>query len=147
MMKQKVYTLMMSRYDICSTDDEPLQVSLKRVYTSKEKAQAVCDRLQRETNLYKQRECDKYAWVETHPERKDIKKKMSELDLKHIDYYNLNKDTNYTIEMSLLRDSYNKKCNELNKRWELDNKLPYELTKLKQKYYVEEITLILNTDN
>ena len=53
MKKQKVYALMMSVYDKYTGGEQSFQVSLRRIYTSKEKAQAVCNRLLRETNLYK----------------------------------------------------------------------------------------------
>ena len=41
----------------------------------------------------------------------------------------------------------NRCTDELNEEWELTNKLSYELNKLEQKYYVEEVTLIIDNHN
>ncbi len=147
MEKQKVYALMMSVYGEYIGEERPFQVSLSRIYTSKEKAQAVCNRLLRETNLYKHREGDKYVWVKTHPELMKISERLEDLSYKKDDYYNLNKETDYVEERMCLIDEFTKCTDKLNKEWELTNKLSYEINKLEQKYYVEEVTLIIDNHN
>ena len=147
MKKQKVYALMMSVYGEYIGEEQPFQVSIRRIYTSKEKAQAVCNRLLRETNLYKHREGDKYVWVKTHPELMKISERLEDLSYKKDDYYNLNKETDYVEERMCLIDEFTKCTDKLNKEWELTNKLSYEINKLEQKYYVEEVTLIIDNHN
>ena len=138
---------MMSVYDKYTGDEQPFQVSLRRIYTNKEKAQAVCNRLLRETCIYRQREYDKYLWTETNPKRKAIKDEIRDLNYKKVEYYDLNKESEYSIEMSYLWDKLHKCTIDLDKEWEVTNKLSYELNKLEQKYYVEEVTLILDNHN
>lgn len=147
MKKQKVYALMMSVYDKYTGGEEPFQVSLRRIYTSKEKAQAVCNRLLRETNLYKHREGDKYVWVKTHPKLIQISERLEDLRYKKDDYYDSNKETDFVEEKMCLISELNRCTDELNEEWELTNKLSYELNKLEQKYYVEEVTLIIDNHN